>query len=278
MPGVELRAENLRFSYGGQRVIDGVTLTVAPGDRLALVGPNGSGKSTLIRLLSGVLRPEEGRVLLEGRDLRSYRPRELARRIAVVPQETSLDFPFSVLEVTLMGRSPHLVGLGFEGDRDVAIAERCLELVGARSLGSRRFQELSGGEKQRVVIARALAQEPAVLLLDEPATFLDVKHVVDIFEVLVERSVSERISLVVVLHDLNLAALYCPRIALLKNGRLLAEGPTGEVLTYANVRATFETDVYVSRNDLTGTLNVLPLARRRFERRGEPAGTKEAGE
>jgi iron complex transport system ATP-binding protein len=263
MPGGEFRVEGVGFSYPGRPVLEDVTVAVAPGERLGVLGPNGSGKSTFVRLLSGVLRPRRGRILLDGRDLASFRPAELARRVAVVPQETALDFPFSALEVVLMGRSPHLGGLAFEGDRDVAAAERAMELAGVRDLAGRRFQELSGGEKQRVVIARALAQEPDVLLLDEPATFLDLRHVVEIFELLVELSESRGTTLVMVLHDLNLAALYCRRLAFLKNGRLLAEGPTEAVLTYANVRAAYDTDVYVTTNDLTGTLNVLPLGRRR---------------
>jgi iron complex transport system ATP-binding protein len=176
-----------------------------------------------------------------------------------VPQETALDFPFSVLEVVLMGRAPHLGGFGFEGDRDLEAAERAMTRTGVAGLAARYFHELSGGEKQRVVIARALAQEAEILLLDEPTTFLDIRHVVEIFDLLTELSRDHGITLVVVLHDLNLAALYLTRLAFVKAGRLHACGAPEDVLTYQTIREVYETDVYVHRNDLTGKLNVLPL-------------------
>ena len=254
-----LRLEDVSFAYRDRTVLDGVSLDVERGERFGLLGPTGSGKSTLVRLLSHVLRPSRGRIVFDGRDLASYSPRVLARRVAVVPQETALDFPFSVLEVVLMGRAPHLGGFGFEGDRDVAAAERAMARTGVSDLAGRFFHELSGGEKQRVVIARALAQEPEVLLLDEPTTFLDIRHVVEIFDLLAALSADQAITLVVVLHDLNLAALYLQRMAFLKRGRLHACGDPERVLTYQTIREVYETDVYVHRNDLTGKLNVLPL-------------------
>ena len=257
--GPIVRLEEVSFSYPGREVLNGISLDIGRGERFGLLGPTGSGKSTFVRLLSRVLRPTRGRISLGGRDLAAVSARDLARRVAVVPQETALDFPFSVLEVVLMGRAPHLGGFGFEGDRDLEAAERAMARAGVADLAERFFHELSGGEKQRVVIARALAQEPEVLLLDEPTTFLDIKHVVDIFELLSTLSSEQGITLIVILHDLNLAALYLTRLALLKGGRLLACGHPEEVLTYRNIRETYDTDVYIQRNDLTGRLNVLPL-------------------
>jgi iron complex transport system ATP-binding protein len=265
-----LRIERVSFAYRDREVLRDVALEIPRGERLGLLGPTGSGKSTLVRLLSRVLRPSTGRITLAARELDSYSPRELARSIAVVPQETALDFPFSVLEVVLMGRAPHLGGFGFEGDHDVAAAERAMERTGVAELADRFFHELSGGEKQRVVIARALAQEPEVLLLDEPTTFLDIRHVVEIFELLCSLCVERRITLIVVLHDLNLAALYLDRLAFLKAGRVVACGNPDEVLNYRTIREVYDTDVYVHRNDLTGKLNVLPLRRVSTARAGEP--------
>jgi iron complex transport system ATP-binding protein len=256
-----VRIDRVSFAYRDREVLRGVALEIPRGERFGLLGPTGSGKSTLVRLLSRVLRPSTGRITLASRDLDSYAPRELARSIAVVPQETALDFPFSVMEVVLMGRAPHLGGFGFEGDHDVAAAERAMERTGVAELADRFFHELSGGEKQRVVIARALAQEPEVLLLDEPTTFLDIRHVVEIFELLCALSVERRITLIVVLHDLNLAALYLDRLAFLKAGNVVACGNPDEVLNYQTIREVYDTDVYVHRNDLTGKLNVLPLGR-----------------
>lgn len=259
MTSPAIAIEEVSFAYGERRVIDRVSLEIAPGERFGLLGPTGSGKSTLVRLCSGVLRPTSGRILVGGRDLASFDARSRARKIAVVPQETALDFPFSVLEVVLMGRTPHLGGFGFEGDRDVAAAERAMERTGVGDLAGRFFHELSGGEKQRVVIARALAQEAEILLLDEPTTFLDIRHVVEIFDLLAALSEDQGITLLVVLHDLNLAALYLERMAFLKRGRLHASGAPEEVLSYRTIREVYETDVYVHTNDLTGKLNVLPL-------------------
>jgi len=252
-----LRLEGVGFAYRDRPVLRDVSLEIFRGERFGLLGPTGSGKSTLVRLLSRVLRPMQGRIVLDGRDLsESSAP---ARRVAVVPQETALDFPFSVLEVVLMGRAPHLGGFGFEGDRDLEAAERAMAQTGVADLAGRFFHELSGGEKQRVVIARALAQEPEVLLLDEPTTFLDIRHVVEIFELLRRLSEERSLTLVIVLHDLNLAALYLTRLAFLKAGVVIACGEPDAVLDYRTIREVYETDVYVHRNDLTGKLNVLPL-------------------
>jgi iron complex transport system ATP-binding protein len=273
-----IRLEGVSFSYGRRAVLEDVSLEIAPGERFGILGPNGSGKSTLVRLLSRVLRPGSGRIRLGERDLAAIPARELAREVAVVPQEIALDFPFSVTEVVLMGRSPHVAGFGFESDRDLEIAERAMSRAGVLDLADRGFTELSGGEKQRVVIARALAQEPRVLLLDEPATFLDIRHEVEIFDLLVDLCEEEGTTLVIVLHDLNLAGLYCRRLAFLRGGRILAEGATDDVLTYANVRATYDVDVYVDANDLTGRVNVLPLDRRhRAELRDRFGGGGPAG-
>jgi iron complex transport system ATP-binding protein len=183
----------------------------------------------------------------------------LARRLAVVPQEPLFSFPFSAMEVALMGRHPHLAGLAFESGRDVELARRALERCGASDLGSRSILELSSGERQRVVFARALAQEPRALLLDEPASFLDVRHQVELYDVVRGLVDEQRCSVLTVLHDLNLAAEYCDRIYLLREGRIAAGGATEEVFTYANLTRVFDTEVYVDTNTLTGKLLVVPL-------------------
>ncbi len=255
-----LEARGLCFSYGRERVIDGVSLAVSPGETLGVIGPNGSGKSTLLRVLSGVVEPESGEVRLHGRSLAEYSRRELARRIAVVPQDTVIDFPFSVTEVVLMGRSPHLGSFAFESDRDVEAAREAMARTGVSAFAQRSIHELSGGERQRVVLARALAQEASILLLDEPGAFLDIRHEVEIYDLLHDLA-REGKAIITVLHDLNLAALYCDRVALLKAGRLFRIGPPSEVITYAALTEVYETEVYVDVNDITGAVNVLPLSR-----------------
>ncbi|HXG22863.1 MAG TPA: heme ABC transporter ATP-binding protein [Methylomirabilota bacterium] len=260
--------DQVSFAYGAVPAISGLCLSVEKGELFGLLGPNGSGKSTIIRLLSGVLSPHQGRVRFAGRELASYRRQELARRIAVVPQDTHIELPFSVLEVVLMGRSPHHQGFGFENEADLALAYKAMELTEVRELADRAIHELSGGERQRAMVARALAQSPQLLLLDEPTAFLDIKHQVEVYDLVKRLSRQDGLTVVSVLHDLNLAALYCDRLALLKAGRVFCSGTPEETLTYVNIKAVYETEVYIGLNDITGKVHILPLdadTRRRLE-------------
>jgi iron complex transport system ATP-binding protein len=251
--------EHVSFAYGTISALSDVSLSVNEREVFGLLGPNGSGKSTLVRLLSGVLTPQHGDVQLAGRDLRTYGREELARQIAVVPQETTIKLPFSVLEVVLMGRAPYLGRFGFERKQDLAIASRAMEQTGVSALAAREIHELSGGERQRVILARALAQEPRVLLLDEPTAFLDIKHQVEVYDLIRTLSREHGLTVIAILHDLNLAALYCDRLALLKAGRVFCLGAPEQVLTYTNVKAVYETEVYIGLNDITGKVHILPL-------------------
>jgi iron complex transport system ATP-binding protein len=264
MSGARIELQDVSFGYDKEPVVDGIALDVGRGDFVGIIGPNGSGKSTLVRLMSGTLDPWSGHVLLDGRTIESYRRRDLGRRIAVVPQESSISFPFSVMEVVLLGRTPHLGGFGFERDEDLAAARRAMVRTDVSHLAERMITELSGGERQRVVLARALAQEPSLLLLDEPTAFLDLRHQVEIYDLLSDL-VQEGMTVVTVLHDLNLAALYCERVVLLEAGRVAQSGSPREVMTYANLTRVYGTDVYIAVNDVTDTFIVLPLGRRHRE-------------
>jgi iron complex transport system ATP-binding protein len=260
--GALCEVRDLSAGYGPVVALRDVFFRLDRGDMVAVVGPNGSGKSTLLRVLAGVLRPTAGTVRLDGRDLDRYERREVARRIAVVPQETALEFPFSVTEVVLMGRAPHLGRFGFPGPRDLAIAHEAMRRTGVDALARRSLTELSGGERQRVVIARALAQEPDVLLLDEPTAHLDIRHQVEINDLLAELNHDRGLAIVAVLHDLNLAAMYYRAVAVLADGRIHSLGAPADVLTHATVHAVYGTEAYVARNAVTGAINVLPLGRR----------------
>jgi iron complex transport system ATP-binding protein len=261
--GIEI--SGVTYGYGNDPAVSDVSFTVGRGEFLGIVGPNGSGKSTLLRLVSGVLPPWQGQIVLDGKRVGAYKRSELCRRIAVVPQETKIDFPFSVTEVVLFGRTPHLGGFGFEGDPDLQAAGRAMARTQTAHLARRAITQLSGGERQRVILARALAQEPSFLLLDEPGAFLDIRHEVEMYDLLRELQ-AEGMTILTVLHDLNLAALYCDRVALLDGGRLAQIGTAEEVLTYATLTRVYGTEIYVHKNDLTGGLNVLPLNREQRDR------------
>ena len=260
--GARIEAEGLGFSYLGEHALEDVSLGVEPGEVVGLLGPNGSGKSTLLRILSGVLPGYEGSARVDGDEVRSARRRDLASKLAVVPQETTFGFPFTVLQIVLMGRHPHLAGLAFETRQDVDMARGALARCGAAHLEHRTIQDLSSGERQRVVFARALAQEPRALLLDEPASFLDIRHQTELYDLVRDLAAKDGTAVLTVLHDLNLAAEYCDRIYLLRQGRVAAAGRTSEVFTYANLTTVFETEVYVDTNHLTGQLLVVPLSGR----------------
>ncbi|MGE0638767.1 MAG: ABC transporter ATP-binding protein [Thermoanaerobaculia bacterium] len=260
-PARAIELAGLGASYGPRRVLDEVSFDVRTGEIVGLLGPNGAGKSTLVRALSGVLPEYGGSARILGDEVRELPARELARRVAVVPQEPRFEFSFTALEIVLMGRHPHLAGLAFESETDIAVAREALASVGAESLAPRPIDELSAGERQRVVFARALAQAAPVLLLDEPASFLDLRHQVELFDRLRDLAGAGR-AIVAVMHDLNLAAEYCDRVVLLSDGRAAAAGEADEVLTYANLTAVYGTEIYVDLNDITGRLVVTPLSGR----------------
>jgi iron complex transport system ATP-binding protein len=257
-----LQTTDLAFAYhGAPRVLDGVSLSVARGSIVGLIGPNGSGKTTLIRLLSGTLAPTAGSVALDGIPLPTLSRRDLARRVAVVPQDTHVTFDFSTIEIVLMGRYAHLGAFALEGPDDFAIARQALAATGTAALESRQFSTLSGGEKQRVVIASALAQTSDALLLDEPTTALDVGFQLEITTLLAQLNRTRGTTMVVSTHDLNLAATLCTELILLRAGRVLAQGTTVNVLTAANVRRLYQVDADVTFHPRAGHLTVVPLAR-----------------
>lgn len=242
-------------------MLRGASLDVPADGVVGILGPNGSGKTTLLRVLAGTLRPSSGHVTLDGVDLSRLSRSMMARRMAVVPQETHLAFDFTVLEVVLMGRYPHLGTFEVEGPRDLALARRALEATGTGAFEDRLFATLSGGEKQRVVIASALAQSAEVLLLDEPTASLDLGYQLEIGLLLQRLNRERAATLVMATHDLNLAASLCDTLVLMRDGRVLASGSTSEVLTSAMVRQLYDVEADVRVHELAGHLTVVPLGR-----------------
>jgi iron complex transport system ATP-binding protein len=263
---MSLTAEHVSYVYRRRgaapiQALDDVSITIPTGSFMGLIGPNGCGKSTLLRLLAGIARPAQGHVRLDGRDVASYARREYARRVAVVPQETHPAFDYSVMDMVLMGRHPHLGPFELEGPADLEAAMRALEATHVNHLVDRPFNALSGGEKQRVVIASALAQAGDVLLLDEPTASLDLGAQLDVAGLLRRLHRERGATTVMATHDLNLAASLCDTLVLLRTGRVLAHGATDAVLTAANVRELYGVEAEVRMNEQAAHLTVVALRR-----------------
>lgn len=243
---MKLEASGLAFAYpGGRAALAPTDLRVEPGEFVGLLGPNGAGKSTLLKLLAGVLRPTGGRVRLGGEDLPRLSRRRLARTLSFVPQDLHAWLPFTCREVVAMGRYAHQGGLGLR-EQGGEVVERCMAETGVTALAERRITEVSGGEAQRVRIAQALAQEGQVLLLDEPTSHLDLSFQVEVMDVLHRLNRERGLTVVVSLHDLNLAALYCRRLVVLQAGHLVADGTPDEVVTEALLRQVFRVEAEVA--------------------------------
>ena len=255
-----LSVDEVVAGYGAIEVLRGVSMELHAGELLAIVGPNGAGKSTLLKVIGATLARTRGSVQLFGRPLESYDRRSLARLVATVAQENLVAFQFTVLEVVLMGRAPHLGAFHFETRRDLEIARSALDHFDLLPLARRPIHDLSGGERKRVFLARALAQDAKIALLDEPTAFLDLKHVADIFTRFRALCVERGMAVIATLHDLNVAAVYADRVLLMKDGAVIACGTPEAVLTRDNLRRVYDTDVYVGRNPETGALMILPAA------------------
>lgn len=254
---VLLRINNLSGGYHRQDVIKGLSLEVHRGDFLVIIGPNGSGKTTLLRFLTRVLSFREGEVLYREENILRMNLKQFCRKVAFVAQGLAADFSFSVMELVLMGRIPHLKRLQYETKKDIQIAQEKLTLTDALNLKDKRIDELSAGERQRVIIAQALAQEPELLFLDEPTAHLDIGHQIQILDLLKKFNQQNKLTIVMILHDLNLASAYANRIALLDKGAVFKEGKPEEVLTYQNIEAVYKTVVLVNNHPVTGKPNVI---------------------
>ena len=253
--------DGISVDLGEVRVLDDVSLDVQGGEILGLIGPNGSGKTTLIRSIAGLLTPATGQVWIDGTEVSDLARRALSRQVAVVPQNTTLSFGFSVREIIAMGRTPYYGRLNDHDPRGSAIVDEALEQTATEHLADRSITEVSGGERQRVLIARAIAQDTPVMLLDEPTASLDIRHQVDTFD-LVRDAVDEGKAAIAAIHDLNLAARYCDRLVLLSNGRTIAHGTPTEVLQSGPIEGAFDTETAVREDLVTGTPSVTPLSGR----------------
>ena len=266
--GAVIRLESAYFSYPRREVFRELSLSLEEGEILSLIGPNSSGKTTLLKLMDGLLEPQRGKVFLDGEELDRLSRSRVAKRVAVVPQEMEVPFLFTVAEIVLMGRAPYLGRFGWETRKDLDIALEAMALTDVAELEERMFAELSQGEKQRVSMARALAQEPVVILLDEPASHLDINHQVEIHELIRRLNLEKNLTVLNISHDLNLAAEYSHRIALLHRGSIYALGTPSTVITEENIRRVYETTVMVEKNPISGAPRVTPVGKSRMEKTG----------
>ncbi|MFA5629595.1 MAG: ABC transporter ATP-binding protein [Dehalococcoidales bacterium] len=251
----KLRLKNVTLGYEKRVVLSAIDLEVASGELLGLVGPNGCGKSTLIKGITDVIPLQGGEIFFDDKSVSNMARSEIARIMAVVPQSASLPDAFTAFEVVLMGRTPHMKFLEYEGPKDIEIAVKSMEITDTLHLAERRVGELSGGEKQRLTIARALTQQPKIILLDEPTSNLDINYQVETLELILGLCKKEGIAALAALHDLNLAAQFCNRIVMLHKGGIFSAGTPKEVVTALNVKEVYGADVYISEHPV----NKLPV-------------------
>jgi iron complex transport system ATP-binding protein len=245
-----IEIKNLCHSYDSRVVLNTLTFSVQKGDFFIIIGPNGSGKTTLLKIISGLVKLQQGDLAILDQSIQSYTRKTLAQKIAYVPQMVSMDFPFTVLEVVLMGRSPHLGPLGLGQEKDVEMATKAMAFTGVEPLSGRKLEQLSGGEQQRVLIARAICQDPEIILLDEPTASLDLAHQVRIMDMMEKLKDEKNVTIVMVSHDVNLAAMYGENLLLLKEGRIVGRGRPADVVTYQALEKAYGCTILVDESPI----------------------------
>lgn len=257
-----LEIKRLFCGYGEKLVIKDINLKINKGELAGIIGPNGSGKTTLFRAITKIIQPKMGKVIFNGKDIKEMKYKELAKELAVVLQDEIIQ-DISVEEYVLLGRIPHRYRFQFlESKHDMGIAREAMELTAIMEFSKRPIDELSGGERQRVFISRALAQEPKLLLLDEPTTHLDIGHQIELLELLKSLKKNKGLTIIVILHDLNLAGSYCDRLILMNKGRIYKEGDVDTVLTYQNIEKVYKTVVVVEKSPITGKPYIFVMPRK----------------
>lgn len=258
---IAVELKNITFGYDKRKILNDISINILSGSFTSIIGPNGSGKSTLLKVISSLIAPESGVINLEGIDIKSMSQLDIARKVAVVPQENNIEYRFTVQDIVMMGRYPHLGRFQTESMGDYKLVGNSLEMTNTLHLKDRYINELSGGEKQRVIIARALAQQPKIILLDEPTSYLDIQHQVEVLELLDNLNKKEGLTVIAILHDINLAARFSSDMILLKNGVMIGKGSPKEVITLENLKNVYEIDMIISKNPYSDSPYVIPLSR-----------------
>ncbi len=260
--------KDLTFSYGKQQVLRSVSFAVSKGDFFIIIGPNGSGKTTLMKAINGISKIQHGRIEILGHDLHVYKKRTLAQAVALVPQDVPADFPFTVIELVLMGRAPFLGVLGLPQKEDETMAYQALSFTGVEHLARRTLDQLSGGERQLVFIARAICQQPQIILLDEPTASLDISHQIRIMDLMEKLKLDKGITVVMVSHDVNLAAMYGDKLLLLKDGSVVSSGTPEDVLQYQVLEEAYDCTLLVDESSLGKFPRVTPVPNKFIKGRG----------
>lgn len=265
-----INIKNLTFKYDEGIIIDELSLDISKQSFISIIGPNGSGKSTLLKLIASNLTPNEGVIYVNDKAVKEYRAKDLAMEMAVVPQETGISYDFTVEDIVTMGRYPHIKRFKQMNYKDIEIIKEAMEATNTWHLRDRNINEISGGERQRVIIAKAIAQEPRIILLDEPTSSLDIHHQIELLELLKDLNNRLGVTIVAVLHDMNLAARFSTEIILLHNGRLVTMGTTGEVMTVENLQKAYDMDMIIEKNIYTGSLQIHPLSIKKRNKKVKP--------
>ncbi len=252
-----LQVQDINFSYDQETVLRSISINIKSQEFVGVIGPNGSGKSTLLKLLGSVLKPDSGQIFFKERNYINYQRKQLAQSITWVPQEHPMVFPFKVSEIVLMGRHPYLSAFTFEGENDIEIARSAMKQTQTLQFAERGFNEISGGEKQRVVIAGAIAQEPELMILDEPTSALDIKYQIQILSILKRLNESKKTTVILAMHDLHLASKFCTRLILLEEGKIFKDGKTEAVLQKEHIEKVYGVKVHLI-HDQDGNIMISP--------------------
>ncbi|MPW26933.1 ATP-binding cassette domain-containing protein [Alkalibaculum sp. M08DMB] len=254
-----LKTENLVVSYGDKRVLDCLNISIYKGEFVGIIGPNGTGKSTLVKAITNIIDSHSGDIFIEGRENRNISKKERAKLVAVVPQEFSIDYEFTNLDIVMMGRNPHIDKKNKIGQKDFDIVKEAMTLTNTWDFKDRFFNELSGGERQRVIVARAIAQQTHIILLDEPTSHLDIHHQLEVMELIHLLKKKRNITVVAVLHDINMAARFSDRLILINHGKVVADGTPEEVIKEEHLSKLYSMEMIVRENKILGKREIIPL-------------------
>lgn len=254
-----LKIEDVQFKYGKKEVLKDISFNIKEGEFISIIGPNGSGKSTLLKTLNNIYTPNKGNVYLFGKKIQKIKRRDIAKNISLVPQETYINYEFTVEDIVSMGRHPYKRRFEKEDEKDKRIIKEALKMTSTYSLRNSLITEISGGERQRVIIAKALAQDSSIILLDEPTSSLDINHQIEVLEILKDLNKNKNTTVIIVLHDINIAARYSDKIVFLDKGQIISKGTPEEVVTEKNIKKAYDMDIYLEINKHTNSPYLIPL-------------------